>query len=280
MSPLPSSRFRKEAPLHKGASGDWHQEFLRRQYAPSEMHLSEAQVQSRINWQGPLQPQYAGYMEREQQPSSVALGKQPEHQSQGDFDEAAFERAFEAARMEIMDVEKQADDQALKDTSDFDQIHRDPHSEPEETAPVTFGYQVGHDSGNIIDYSEPLDGYKETTHNDSEADELARTAGQLLDNLKYEHSEKFQKSKFMELMRQLRDKEVRVEGDKMVDVSNSSPLPHHPQTPNLAQLYEQELHDLEEEYEHQHGQEHQNQHNHVVAPDFITCKVMQCEPRE
>ena len=283
MSPIPSSWFRKEAPLYKGASGDWHQEFSRRQYAPGDMHLSEAQVQARMNWQGPIQPQYGGYMEMEQQSSHVALGKQPEQQHpQGDFDEAAFERAFEAAHMEIMDVEKEADDQALGDVSDLDQIHRDPHSEPEETAPMTFDYQVGHDPGNIIDYSEPLDGYKETTHNDSEADELARTAGQLLDNLKHERSEKFQNSKFMELMRQLRDKEIRVEGDKMVDVSNSSPLPHHPQTPNLAQLYEQELHDLEAEHEHQHEheQEHQNEHNHVVAPDFITCKVMQCKPQE
>ena len=53
-----------------------------------------------------------------------------------------------------------------------------------------------------------------------EADELARTAGQLLDNLKHEQSQKFQDSSFLSLMRQLRDKEVRVEGDNMVDVSS------------------------------------------------------------
>ena len=60
----------------------------------------------------------------------------------------------------------------------------------------------------------------------NDADELSRTAGQLLDNLKHEQSQKFQQSNFLALMRQLRDKEVRVEGDKMVDVRTSPFYPH------------------------------------------------------
>ena len=54
-----------------------------------------------------------------------------------------------------------------------------------------------------------------------QADELARTAGQLLDNLKDEKSEKFRQSNFMQLMRQLRDKEVMVEGENIVPVSKT-----------------------------------------------------------
>ena len=54
----------------------------------------------------------------------------------------------------------------------------------------------------------------------AEANELARTAGQLLDNLKDEKSEKFKQSNFMQLMRQLRDKEVMVEGENIVPVSS------------------------------------------------------------
>ena len=50
-----------------------------------------------------------------------------------------------------------------------------------------------------------------------EADELARTAGALLENLKHEQNPKFQKSQFMGLMRQLRDGEVTVEGNDMVE---------------------------------------------------------------
>jgi len=60
-----------------------------------------------------------------------------------------------------------------------------------------------------------------------EQDQMAETAGRLLESVADNTSEKFQKSTFLELMRRLRDHEVRVEGDKMVetngtDASNSS----------------------------------------------------------
>jgi peroxin-5 len=50
-----------------------------------------------------------------------------------------------------------------------------------------------------------------------DSDELARTAGMLIENLKHETNPKFQKSQFMELMKQLRDGEVVVKGDQMVE---------------------------------------------------------------
>jgi hypothetical protein len=53
-------------------------------------------------------------------------------------------------------------------------------------------------------------------------DEMAQTAGKLLERVADNTSSKFQNSQFLELMRRLRDREVRVEGDKMVDVSSSS----------------------------------------------------------
>lgn len=55
-------------------------------------------------------------------------------------------------------------------------------------------------------------------------DEMAETAGRLLERVADNTSEKFQNSQFLELMRRLRDREVRVEGDKMVEVSASSLL--------------------------------------------------------
>ena len=64
-----------------------------------------------------------------------------------------------------------------------------------------------------------------------EADELARTAGLLLDNLKHDQSQKFQNSGFLSLMRQIRDREVHVEGDKLVDVSPSSSPDFNRQNP-------------------------------------------------
>lgn len=57
---------------------------------------------------------------------------------------------------------------------------------------------------------------------EEEADELSRTAGQLLETLATEQSQKFKESNFMALMRKLRDKEVRVEGGDMVEVGGAS----------------------------------------------------------
>lgn len=59
-------------------------------------------------------------------------------------------------------------------------------------------------------------------------DEMARTAGHLLDRVSDNTSEKFQNSQFFELMRRLRDREVRVEGDKMVEVSTAQSTSSHP----------------------------------------------------
>ncbi|KAI0743482.1 TPR-like protein [Daedaleopsis nitida] len=55
-----------------------------------------------------------------------------------------------------------------------------------------------------------------------DADELARTAGLLVDALQNETSSKFKNSAFMGLMRQLRDGEVIVEGNDMVQRSELS----------------------------------------------------------
>lgn len=53
-------------------------------------------------------------------------------------------------------------------------------------------------------------------------DELAQTAADLLDKISHERSSKFQNSAFLGLMRKLADREVKVEGDKMVEVSTSN----------------------------------------------------------
>ena len=49
-------------------------------------------------------------------------------------------------------------------------------------------------------------------------DELANTAAELLNKVSHDTSTKFQNSAFLGLMRRLADREVKVEGDKMVEV--------------------------------------------------------------
>ncbi|KAF2667851.1 hypothetical protein BT63DRAFT_457149 [Microthyrium microscopicum] len=53
-------------------------------------------------------------------------------------------------------------------------------------------------------------------------DALAQTAGQLLDSVSHETSEKFAQSSFLELMRRLRDREVKVDGDNFIDSSTNA----------------------------------------------------------
>lgn len=57
-------------------------------------------------------------------------------------------------------------------------------------------------------------------NNDNEA--LARTAAMLLDSVDVESNPKFKNSQFMNLMRRLRDSEVAIEGDKMVETKGKT----------------------------------------------------------
>jgi hypothetical protein len=63
---------------------------------------------------------------------------------------------------------------------------------------------------------------EEQTLMTNDDDEMADTAGRLLERVADNTSEKFQNSQFLSLMRKLRDREVKVEGDKMVEVSAQS----------------------------------------------------------
>ncbi|KAF3910333.1 hypothetical protein ABW21_db0208686 [Orbilia brochopaga] len=64
----------------------------------------------------------------------------------------------------------------------------------------------------------PQEAAQDARDSEHDADELARTAGQLVDTLSQDTSRKFQDSQFVALMRKLRDKTVKVEDGKMVEV--------------------------------------------------------------
>ena len=153
---------------------------------------------------------------------SIAQQKQPQQQLDEVFDETAFESAFETARLEMLQSEHQESVDAIpKNTLDSSEMHSTDHFDFTSFERSQGTHQPYHQrmigSDTIPD---EFSKQKESDDSNREADELARTAGQLLDNLKHDQSQKFQNSAFLALMRQLRDKEVRVEGDKMVDVSS------------------------------------------------------------
>ena len=146
--------------------------------------------------------------------SSRAQQKQPERHAVDVFDEAAFEQAFEAARSDVQQSEELFHQQ---DTQLVQHIYIDP-----EDAAMLWESVDQKRIGSDRILEEAQDREQDRPEID-DGDELARTAGQLLENVKGDQSQKFQESNFLSLMRQLRDREVRVEGDKIVDVSIPSP---------------------------------------------------------
>lgn len=147
------------------------------------------------------------------------------------MDDALFEQHFAAAALEADQAMGQAESQInpinagtstttqqepIWDTPDYlgPSKQRDPPTNPIIDASI-------HDPIGSDLISDSKDKRKEPNALD-DGDELARTAGTLLESVKHDHSQKFQQSSFLSLMRQLRDREVRVEGDKIVDVGCST----------------------------------------------------------
>lgn len=144
--------------------------------------------------------------------SDPALQIQSSQQAGAVIDDAAFESAFDAAHSRIQQLQQEEVEAATRVEME-EQLGQTSYA-----APMTEIPRIGSDRIIQQDSSEMLE-----SEGGNDADELARTAGQLVDNLKHDQSRKFQESSFLSLMRQLRDREVRVEGDRLVEVSVSCP---------------------------------------------------------
>lgn len=152
------------------------------------------------------------------------------------FDEAAFERAFDMAKEDMMDDE----------TSAAEIVAAEQHEEAAATANSAQMSQESHqlNQNDILesqhDLHQPLDinnhfvseepivqeqqEPKQSTKEDDDA--LAATAQELLEKVEHNQSDKFRNSQFLGLMRKLRDREVKVEGDKMVETVSATQI--HP----------------------------------------------------
>lgn len=125
------------------------------------------------------------------------------------FDESAFEAAFEQARADMTSQATDVTQETVEAVSEPHQLDAQNESLSQE--------QIRIGSDTISQTAQ-----NETEGRPSDADELARTAGQLLDSVSHDQSQKFQQSNFLALMRRIRDREVQVEGDEFREVSTSS----------------------------------------------------------
>lgn len=133
------------------------------------------------------------------------------------LEDAAFEEAFLKAKAEI-EMQESAELQRAKVGQDLDQDHALKHFAASDL-PIEGHAQIRIGS-DAIEYRE-----KEISQ-DTDGDELAKTAGQLLESVSHDQSQKFRESSFLALMRRIRDREVKVDGDEFRNVSTSpAPVP-------------------------------------------------------
>lgn len=194
-------------------SSGWQNEFMAQQQQPHQPQQTPMQ-QHRQPYGYGFQPSFApsyplnsgpmnafqaqgqGVAETQQQPPVEA------------FDESAFAAAFDQAR-EDMELESatvaQEHGQDINETAQADSAAEQPVAHEE--------IRIGSD---MIPQSEEQ---KDTQQGPNDADELARTAGHLLNSVSHETNQKFQQSNFLALMRRIRDREVHIEGDEFREVS-------------------------------------------------------------
>ncbi|KAK1823670.1 hypothetical protein LTR12_001856 [Friedmanniomyces endolithicus] len=189
------------------STAGWAQGF--RQHATQPAMSQRTASPSPLAFQQKARMGYGGFQSRFAPQASLApnvqqfKGKEPVYEQ---FDDAAFEQAFVQARDEMMDeVDGQNSLQenvgTLQDPlQDVLQDQQDFMSSLEEQAQTE--EQRAHE----------------------EQDALSATAQELLSKVEDNQTEKFRNSQFLGLMRKLRDREVKVEGDKMVETVSSTPL--------------------------------------------------------
>ncbi|OAP55128.1 hypothetical protein AYL99_10828 [Fonsecaea erecta] len=225
--PLPAGQFRTEAPLIKSTTfGGWQHEFMRQRSGsgtpvsqgkqavrdvPQLTNAGMFQQSSMMDYSQPMYQSYSGGLQQQPQMPQTAMMSMEQKVQISDVDfEAAFADAF--AHAQEMDQQR-----ALQVASDPDamisetDIHR-----PDETETVRIG-------SDAIHYREKAD--RTADQDTRDADELARTAGQLLTSVSHDNSEKFQNSQFLQLMRKIRDREVEVQGDELQETGRSTSTP-------------------------------------------------------
>jgi len=198
----PGSQLQPHGQVHRQVhpqqvSGGWHGEFVQQQVQPQ-------------NWPHAINHGYNGAVVH---PNLQPMPQAQVPQTTDAFDEEAFARAFEEAAM----VEA-----ALADAPALDQAHgSSPDAVLDKSTEASSTLQHERIGSDLIEQA----GSGNAKH---DPDALAITAGQLLERVQDNQSEKFRNSKFLQLMRQLRDRQVTVDGDKIVsgdsEAAEATPL--------------------------------------------------------
>ncbi|KAL4801305.1 hypothetical protein BDV18DRAFT_149635 [Aspergillus unguis] len=195
------------APTSAASQQGWHSEFMRQQQHTPALQQNQGFGQ---RFQPSFAPSYAmntpsmGTYTPAPQATAGPLAAET-------FDESAFEAAFEQARA---DMASQFESSAVEaSTSEMTSETKQPDEEMPAQMPAQETIRIGSDTIPQVD--------KEDLQATTNPDELARTAGQLLNSVSHETNQKFRESNFLELMRRIRDREVQIEGDEFRETAQS-----------------------------------------------------------
>ncbi|KAF7713071.1 Uncharacterized protein PECH_008482 [Penicillium ucsense] len=204
--PLPHQAHRA-SPIASSQTG-WQNDFLSQQH---QQHAVPQHVQAEQSINTPFRPSFGHHMPMYN--NSMNMHHSPSQQAPianslptEQFDESAFEAAFEQARADMQEL------QAPELTQTMETISQDQPLQTEETI-IKEQEKITIGSDTIVKDD------SSTAKND--ADALARTAEHLLNSVRHEKDQKFQQSNFLALMRRIRDREVQVEGDEFREVSSN-----------------------------------------------------------
>lgn len=224
-------------------------------------------------------------------PGMQSKGKEPVTEQ---FDEAAFERAFDMAKEDMMadsepqmsglEKDKEGTEAAIAARAEVLNNFQAKHEAEARLAERSEEpHQVNQDD--VQDFSTEyqervlpqetiLETQQEPTQNSREDDDaLAATAQELLEKVENNQTDKFRNSQFLGLMRRLRDREVKVEGDKMVETVSATQIhPKRTLTPDSG-------------YESGMSTPHPNNASSSSSPNNVPhnptiCKVPQCDVLE
>ncbi|KAL4879805.1 hypothetical protein BJY04DRAFT_193019 [Aspergillus karnatakaensis] len=189
------------------SQSSWHNEFLTQQQQHASVHQNQSIGQ---RFQPPYAPSYGlhnpqigSYAPAQDVVASQSLGTET-------FNESAFEAAFEQAKADMTSQFEDTTADAKTRGTTLNDLYSTEEVSAQQIVPETI--RIGSDTIPQINKDN-----SQTAVND--ADELARTAGQLLNSVSNETNQKFQQSNFLALMRRIRDREVQVEGDEFREVS-------------------------------------------------------------
>ncbi|KAK5168031.1 uncharacterized protein LTR77_006598 [Saxophila tyrrhenica] len=249
-SPPPFQQHQQYVPQSSHAGNDWAQGF--------RQHIAQTTPRTQNAAPSPQAFQYMarhgmnGYQNNFSQPSFAqpmqSKGKQAVTEQ---FDEAAFEQAFDQARDALMAGEQRQEEAGNAEesayvsgasTGDLDQLEMFKQSAEANVAEAVATGEI-HQHGHEDDFqrlepmeeqhAHPEDQQMEDSRHQNDDDALAQTAQELLEKVEHNKTAKFRNSQFLGLMRRLRDREIKVEGDKMVETVRP-PLSKHVSPPASA----------------------------------------------